>query len=964
VLSVNADPSPHDHMLVTINAGHTLFLDDADAIWIVKTGRVELFAIDRAHGDKQWRLASFLPGQALFGMNIGVIAPRLQLQMKSAWGTQLLRSNWNELQSGDATLTTLLEDWVQTLLDSTVTALLPKTCQTIGIGDLLKIPSGQAFRADAGVVWVRHKKGASYWLGDRDLEPFTYNTGYFPLTPQTWLECSEDVELETQDTQRWLDAPTYEDDLNGFYQQLFTYAANHHDQVMQTAQERIQQRAVNQRRFMRGALEALAAVLQSRKRSRPEPDLLAKDPLVMACQAIGKSVGFTLTVPPYSQEYLTDSDLLNDIARASGVNLRQVTLKGEWWRTDSGAMLGFLVNTNAPVALLPINARTYHLYDPQANQVTTIDSHLAAQLLPTAYTFYRPLPAGKLNVWDLLVFSGRSRIVHDLVRVVLLGSIGGLLGLVIPLATGHLVDTIIPEAERIQLIEMALITMVSMIAAVLFQVVGAIAMMRVETRVNHDLQAAVWARLLSLPVTFFRRFSVGDLSMRAGSINSIRQMLSSVLISTLMSAVFSSFHVFLLFRYSPKFTLIAFALIGVSALMIVIVSSIALRLQRILMEKQGQLSSLILQLLNGITKLRVAGAETSAFYLWSSRFSEMRATTFRMQTTQNIAGVFNMVFPTICSMVLYAVVGADSASGDSMTTGQFLAFYSSFSTVISAATSVFGALIASLGVIPLYERAKPILETLPETASAGRHPGELHGEIEVSRVTFRYQADGPDVLKDVSLHIPAGRFVAIVGASGSGKSTLLRMLLGFEKPQTGAIYFDRQDLSQLDVQAVRRQLGVVLQNSQVMNGDILSNIMGNRRLTIDDAKEAVRMVGLEEDIAGMPMGLFTMVSEGGSTLSGGQRQRLLIARAIVAKPRIIFFDEATSALDNRTQAIVSESLEQLRATRVVIAHRLSTIRKADCIYVMDQGRIVQAGTYDELVSRPGCFYDLAQRQLA
>jgi len=277
---------------------------------------------------------------------------------------------------------------------------------------------------------------------------------------------------------------------------------------------------------------------------------------------------------------------------------------------------------------------------------------------------------------------------------------------------------------------------------------------------------------------------------------------------------------------------------------------------------------------------------------------------------------------------------------------------------------VFMSIVGAVGVLPLYQRCKPIIETLPETDQAMADPGRLTGEFEVSHLSFRYTPDGPLILNDVSLRVLPGQFVAVVGSSGSGKSTLFRLLLGFEKYESGGIFYDGQDLTGLDVRELRRQMGVVLQNGQLLGGDIFTNIVGSSRLTINDAWEAVRMAGLEEDIKDMPMGMHTVISHGGGGLSGGQRQRLLIARALAAEPRILFFDEATSALDNRTQAVVNRSLEGLRITRVAIAHRLSTIVNADSIYVLDQGRIVQQGTYEELMAQPGLFVELARRQLA
>jgi ATP-binding cassette subfamily C protein len=338
---------------------------------------------------------------------------------------------------------------------------------------------------------------------------------------------------------------------------------------------------------------------------------------------------------------------------------------------------------------------------------------------------------------------------------------------------------------------------------------------------------------------------------------------------------------------------------------------------------------------------------------------------FRARKLSNALWVFKAAFPVIAySAIFYsAAVLMATRTSPRMTTGDFLAFFAAFAQFLAAGLALSEAAVASLIVIPLIERAKPILNTLPEVDAGKIDPGELSGRIELNHLFFRYRSDMPLVLRDLSLSISAGQFVAFVGASGSGKSTIFRLLLGFEKPESGAIYFDGQDLSSLNLHAVRRQLGVVLQNGRVLTGDIFTNIVGSAPLSFDVAWEAARLSGLDGDIEAMPMGMHTMVSEDGGGFSGGQRQRLMIARAIVGKPRILLFDEATSALDNHTQAIVARSLDSLNVTRLVIAHRLSTVVNADRIFVMDKGRIVQTGSYSELIEQEGAFAELAKRQL-
>ena len=388
---------------------------------------------------------------------------------------------------------------------------------------------------------------------------------------------------------------------------------------------------------------------------------------------------------------------------------------------------------------------------------------------------------------------------------------------------------------------------------------------------------------------------------------------------------------------------------------------IQLPIERMQYQVRGKVAGLVLQLLTGISRLRVAGAENRALAYWARHYSQQVQLAYRSQMVSNGLATFLAAVPIVSTMVVFVAV-AWFPTGNLSLAG-FLAFSAAYAQVMGAAISVGTTVSSIIDVVPLYERSKPILETLPESVTAKGDPGALSGRIEITHVSFRYHPEGPLVLDDVSIGIRPGEFVAFVGPSGAGKSTILRLLLGFESPETGSVYFDHVDFAQLDRQAVRRQIGVVFQNSRLTSGDIYRNIVGSAPLTLDDAWEAARLSGLDDDINRMPMGMHTVISEGESTLSGGQRQRLLIARAVVNRPKMLFFDEATSALDNVTQARVAKSLETLKATRVVVAHRLSTIMNADRIYVIQGGHIVQQGRYDELLAQPGLFADLAKRQM-
>jgi len=545
-----------------------------------------------------------------------------------------------------------------------------------------------------------------------------------------------------------------------------------------------------------------------------------------------------------------------------------------------------------------------------------------------------------------------------------MGVAGALLGMLPAIATGMLFNTIIPGAERPQLVQMTLILLACAFATAMFNVTRSLALLRIEGKMSARIQSAVWDRLLSLPMPFFRPYAAGDLAVRAMGIDAIRQVISGTTITAILGGIFSLFNFGLMFHYSSPMAWRACILIAIAMAVTALGSYFQLASQRRVSEIQAKTSGLVLQLLTSIAKLRVAGAESQAFTLWALRFSEQRRLQFKVRGVSNWVAGFNSAFPIIAYAVIFFTALPLLQSGQGIRTGDFLAFLSAYGSSQGALLATFAALLSTLNVIPLYEQAKPILETRPEVDTAKSDPGILSGDITIQQAQFRYDSDGPPVLRDVSLQIGQGEFVAFVGPSGSGKSTILRLLLGFERLESGSIYYDGQELGGLDVQAVRRQIGVVLQNGRLMSGDIFTNIVGSAPVNMDDAWEAARMAGFADDVKNMPMGMHTVISEGGGTLSGGQRQRLMIARAIVHRPRMLFFDEATSALDNRTQAIVSESLEKLNATRIVVAHRLSTIINADRIYVIDRGRVVQAGRYEDLITQDGLFAELAKRQIA
>jgi ATP-binding cassette subfamily C protein len=646
-----------------------------------------------------------------------------------------------------------------------------------------------------------------------------------------------------------------------------------------------------------------------------------------------------------------------------------VALRDNWWETDHGPLLAYLEEGLAPVAILKNGATDYHLVDPQNNNRKRVDAAIAATLCPFAVSFYKPFPEKKLTAWDLIKFGVRESKM-DLWTILAMGVTLGLLGMVTPYFSGQIFDSIIPAADRNQLSQFTIGLIAAAVGTFAFELVRAISVLRLEGKMDYLIQAGVWDRLLALPSTFFRDYAAGDLADRALGVDQIRQAVSQAGTQAIVGSISSCIMILFLFSYNAQMAFAALALVFLSVVFPMALNLLQIKHQRKMFYIRGSISGLVLQLINGVNKLRVSGSEDRAFREWARKFAEQKRVAFAIGKLTNAAHVFNHVFPVICSAILFGMYAWFHAqaekNGESfkMTTGEFIAFNTTFTIILSSFLSLSAASLELMIILPLFERLVPIIEATPEIDEAKEHPGELTGEIEVSHLNFRYTKDGPPILRDVSLHIRPGEFVALVGGSGSGKSTLLRLLLGFEKPDSGSILYDNQDLSSLDLREVRQQTGVVLQSSKLMPTDIYRNIIGSHQLSLNDAWEAARMSGLDRDIKNMPMGMNTVVSEGGGTFSGGQRQRLMVARALVNKPRIIFFDEATSALDNETQRTVTDSLDAMQSTRIVIAHRLSTIINADKIYVLMNGEMVQSGTYAQLIHQPGPFAELAKRQLA
>jgi ATP-binding cassette subfamily C protein len=951
--------------LLTPRVNKPFSIEDPDAVWLVSVGNLDLFFVSTEDGE--WHgarhfLTRVEEGSAVFGTGV---PEKGALLAAATPGTELIVFSQSHLRSTydwPEELQHLLEQWIQRLATIASSAAPPKIFTLLTpLEDVQLSDESQPVVPKDGVAWVKHIQGSSLFAGNPDLP--VNGVGWFPVSKYGWLQAAPGSHLQTIPASELLRKDPERAGLGEFYRTILKSLVHGRDVAEEKERARLRARAATDEARTELAITRLAAPLATKLQPAAESGA-SDNPLVRAAQAVGRAQGIDIKGHPDAASG-KHKDPVALIARASGARVRRVLMRPDWWKEDSGPMLVFRESDNRPMALLPKGTRGYELYDPVEGSRRTLRGASATGLSAFAYVFYRPFPPKALSTGELIKF-GLQGCRGDIRLIVLMGVVTGLLGMFTPFITGIIFDSVIPGAQRPQLLQISVILVACALCTALFTLVRSFAVLRLEGKLDASVQAAVWDRLLSLPVPFFRDYTAGDLATRGMGINQIRQTLTGSTLSSIMSGVFSIFSFAMLFYYSWRLALMATGLTFVAFAVSLTCGYFQVRHQRDISRVRGRISGSVLQFINGISKFRVSGTEKRAFASWAKDFSQQKEYSIRARRVQNTLTVFNAAFPVLSSAGIFWYT-AELMSQPllvPLTTGEFLAFNAAFTQFLTAALQLSASLVAVLAIVPLYERSKPIFQTPPEVDTAKTDPGELSGRVDVNHVVFRYRPDAPLVLRDLSLSIEPGQFVAFVGGSGCGKSTLLRLLLGFEKPESGAVYYDGQDLAGLDTQAVRRQMGVVLQNGKLLSGDMFTNIVGSAPLTLDDAWEAARMCGLDLDIRNMPMGMHTVISEGGGGLSGGQRQRLLIARAIVGRPRILLFDEATSALDNQTQAIVSESLNTLQATRIVIAHRLSTILKADRIFVLDKGQVAQAGTYDELIQQEGLFADLAKRQFA
>ena len=674
---------------------------------------------------------------------------------------------------------------------------------------------------------------------------------------------------------------------------------------------------------------------------------------------IGRMLRYFHITPQPLPENLHDlNDQLEYLLRPSGIMRRGVCLEKGWHRDAALPMLLFRRDTRQPVIVIPDRLGRYFFYSRKDGKKAYVRAADEETFDADAIVFYRPLPLRSLSLQDVLRFNLQSHTRLERVLLVLFLSLATLIQLTLPRITKSVFSSAIPSG-RMQLLWALAVLLLSMgVSSVLFASLKNQVLARINNRCSTSFEAAMVMRLLSLPTDFFRKKGAGELYCQMLHCGQICPQMNNMFYSSLLGALFSLVYVVQLFRFAPAVAPAAITVILLQILLIVGTGFMAYRIKQTQLPLENAESDLAFYMLHGIQKIRLVGAEKRAYARWAAAFADYARSLYRLP----LLLVMGPVLVTAVSMIGQIVIFTLSLQSG-ISVPDYYAFNTAYGLAAGAILSLSSLSDAMAEIRPMYAQLQSILEEEPELSPAKEIVSDLKGKIELEDVCFRYDPGMPNVIDHLNLTVNPGEYLAIVGRTGCGKSTILRLMLGFEKPDSGIVTFDGTDLNALDLHSLRRKIGVVLQDGKLFKGDIYSNIVISAPwLTEDEAWEAARLAGLEEDIRQMPMGMHTMINGNSGGVSGGQRQRIMIARAIAGRPRILMFDEATSALDNVTQKIVSDSLSQLNCTRIVIAHRLSTIRQCDRIIMMDGGHIVESGTYDELIANGGAFADMVARQ--
>ncbi len=951
-------------------------LDGSQAGYLADGGAADLFAVrrrldgtlSRRHLVARIPAGAVVPSSTALGVwrLLLVPLPGTTLHAIPSDRTRLLDriASTARLRTTTLAFATAIDRALIAVADALRSGQPPRGTTIVRGGQFIPLVAGEALAADSTVTWLRTAggelcSGAGGVAGGHEL---------LVLAGRDWVEARTDCAVETLTTVDLL--------ADGH---LWTALDGHIARLLRVVEQRIRDGEAAQLARIDDRKRVNAAMVGSAARQsvsvlgvgvalaeapHDEVDLYARAAAVL--RVVVTDPDLVREPVDRSRAAAGERDTVHLVARSSALHTREVALPPDWRRRDLGPLIGWRPvgepdpsdpTQERPVRAVPMLFRhgRYHAIDPETlarGPVDDLAGHaLAVQTPMAADGGLRGLLGAGLRGARL---TARGTLISGLLVAAL--------GLATPAVSGAVLGGLARDGAPADLLGVSALFVLSALVAALVAIVNNLLLLRLEGRAETDTQMAVWDRLMRLPVRFFTKTTSGELASQVLGVAFIREALGGLLSQALFATLTTSMVIVMLLVVDAAVGGLAIGVVVVTTVVTAVLGLVVVRRQRKALPLEHRLSALTNQLLGGITKVKLAAAEDRAYSRWAAGNAAARRALQRVRTVQALLLAVSTALPMAGQLLLLAML-AGPFSGR-VGPGEFFVVNTGFLMLVGMALVLVATSVEALALLPRVEDLGELATAEPEARTERVDPGELRGEIEVAGVTFAYSDDSPAVLDDLSLRIRPGQFVAIVGPSGCGKSTLLRLLLGFEQPRSGSVLYDGQDLGDLDVAAVRRQCGTVLQDGQLFAGTLRENIAGAGNYSLERLWDAARMAGIDADIADLPMGMSTMIPFGGGTLSVGQRQRLLIARALVGRPRILFFDEATSALDNRTQEIVTASTNALAATRVVIAHRLSTVVDADIIVVMDRGHVVQSGRYEQLMTDDaGLFAQLARRQL-
>ncbi len=680
------------------------------------------------------------------------------------------------------------------------------------------------------------------------------------------------------------------------------------------------------------------------------------DGVALYCDYIKMNIAGLETV----KETFGENFTCRQVARASHITARRITLSKNWETITSYPFLAFYGEDEHPVLCVPKGFHSFDIYDPTENVKFKVTKQNKAMFSDEGLIFCRPLPRRSLSFKDILSYGKHyiSRIdVFNMCFMILLST---LVGLLLPVLNEQLFDKLIPMGSMNAIMQVGGVILSCSIGNIFFLLVKNLSSLRAISLAKYAIMDATFERIYNLPQSFIEKFGSVDLVTRAMGMMETLISASTSVMTVVISAFLSVIYLIRMHIKSAKLTKASLIMLAIGVAVSLILG-FAQKKYVVESEKENcTATNSLYGFISGILKVRLSSMEDKAVYDYQTHNIRVIRNNIKCRELSVYSEAFTVIMSAIYTVVIYFLI---LRKGMDISLGKLTGFTAAFGLFNSAVMQLVSLIVQIPQIKPSIDRAMPIYETACENTGVGNVITRYKGRIEVSNVSFRYDKEENNVLNEISFNVEPGEYIGIVGSSGCGKSTLFKLLLGFEKPTSGSIYYDDLDMETLDKTELRRQMGVVLQDGRLTSGTIYENIaLSAPGIKEEKVKRLLYEAGMGPDLDRMPMGILTEVSEFGGSISGGQQQRILIARALANDPCILLFDEATSALDNGAQSILCDTLARRNITRIVIAHRLNTVEKCDRIYVMDKGRIVETGTYTELSEAGGLFSEMIKLQ--